>query len=84
MSAVQSHIRQTTTATFPLPPAVPPVTAPPIPTVIDTDPAEAGAAFGRRGSRQPPTSGDSSIGLVSINGRSYTGPVFDTNRNRIA
>ena len=51
VSAVQAHIRQTTTVTFPLPPAVPPVTAPPIPTVIDTDPAEAGAAFGRRGSR---------------------------------
>ena len=81
MSAVQAHIHPTTTRTFQLTPAVPLGTAPLIPTVIDTDPAQAGAAFGRRGSRQPPTSGDSSIGQVSINGRSYAGPVFDANGN---
>ena len=84
VSAVQAHISSTITAgDFPLPPAVPFGTAPPIPPVIDTNPNQAGAAFGRRGSRQPP-SGDASIGQVSINGRSYNGPVYDSNGNRIA
>ena len=88
VSAVQAHISRTTTggdATgAPLPPAVPFGTAPPIPPVIETNPGQAGNAFGRRGSRQPTSSDNSTIGQVSINGRSFTGSVFDANGNRIA
>ena len=86
MSAVQAHINRTTTGNVqevPLPPAVPFNAAPPIPPVIDTNPGQAAAVFGRRRTRQPP-SGYSSIGQVSINGRSYTRSVFNANGNRIA
>ena len=90
VSAVQAHISATATGTrneLPFtPPPLPPVpfgTAPPIPPVIETNPHQAGAAFGRRGSRQPPST-DASIGQVSINGRSYAGSIYDANGNRIA
>ena len=87
VSTLQAHISRATTqdsAFVPPPPMVPLGHAPPIPPVINTNPSEAGAAFGRRGTRQPPPSGDSSIGQVSINGRTYNGPVFDSNGNRIS
>ena len=88
VSAVQAHINATTTGEgngneAPLPPAVPFGTTPPIPSAIETNPNQAGAAFGRRGSRQPP-SGDASIGQVSINGCNYNGSIHDSNGNRIA
>ena len=87
VSRVQAHIRATSTFGgdgIPLPP-VPLAPVPPIPPIINTNPHQAGASFGRRGSRQPPD--NSSVGQVSaisINGRSYTGSVFDANGNRIA
>ena len=57
-----------------LPP--PPSDTPPVPPHISTN--EAGSHFGRSGQRQPP-SDNSSIGMVSINGQSYNGRVFDSN-----
>ena len=90
VSAVHAHISATATDTRnepPFnPPPLPPVsygTAPPIPTVIETNPIQAGAAFGRRGSRQPPSM-DAWIGQVTINGRNYAGSIYDANGNRIA
>ena len=90
VSAVQAHINKATVNSngnnVSLPPVVPlfGTTPPTIPPVIDTNPVQAGAAFGRRGSHQPPQSRDSSVGQVSINGWSYTGSIFDANGNRIA
>jgi hypothetical protein len=69
----------------PLPPA-PQGQATPVPPIIDTTSSQAGASFGRRGSRQPPTNDQASvsnISAVSINGQSYHGAVFDTNGTRI-
>lgn len=83
VSAVRSIIGQTSTAqSFALPPA--PDNHAPIPPVIDTNPVQAGTSFGRRGSRQPPNSGQSSVSQVSINGQSHFGPIYDANQNRIA
>ena len=89
VSAVQAHISATSTGirnepALP-PPSLPPFpfgNAPPIPPVIETNPHQAGAAFGRRGSRQPPSI-DASIGQVTINGRSYAGSIYDASGNRI-
>ena len=70
---------------LPLPP--PPKHTPPIPAIINTNPSEAVAAFGRRGSRSPHQSTDNSVGDISdilINGQSYNGSIFDANGNRLA
>ena len=87
ISAVQAHIGQTNINydAPPLPPVMP-FSLQPIPPIINTNPNQAGIAFGRRGSRQQPAAGDTSVGQVSsvsINGRNYTGSVFDANGNRI-
>jgi len=62
-------------------------TAPHVPAIINTNPLHAGDSFGRQGSRAlpvPPPSDQSNISMISINGRSYNGPIFYTNGNRLA
>ena len=63
-----------------------PLPPPPIPAIIKTNPLLAGSSFGRQGSRAPSTSdqSQSNISMISINGQSYNGPIFDTNGNRLA
>lgn len=87
VSAVQSIIGNTNTSTNTtfLPP--PPVGDVPVPPVINTVASQAGNSFGRSGSRQPSTAGnndDSTIGMVSVNGRNIQGPIFDGRGNRLA
>ena len=70
--------------TLPLLPS-PSQTSPILP-IINTNHIQAGAAFGRQGSRTPQKSADNSVGHildVSINGQSYDGYIFDTNITRI-
>ena len=58
----------------------------PVPPIINTNANHAGAAFGRGGSRTNPR-GDNSVSqvsMISINGQSYGGPVYDANGNRLA
>ena len=65
---------------LPLPP--PPSQTPPIPPIINTNPSQAVAAFGRQGSHNPQQYTDNSVGhisAVSINGQSYNGSIFDAN-----
>ena len=63
-----------------------PLPPPPIPAIIKTNPLQAGTSFGRQSSRAPPASdqSQSNISMISINGRSYSGPIFDNNGNRLA
>ena len=70
------------TAFVPPPPSV----APPVPPVINTNAQSAGSSFGRQGIRVPPSSSDSTsqVSAVTINGQPYSGPIFDSNNNRIA
>ena len=58
---------------------------PPIPPIIDTNANQAGASFGRRGTRQPPNDQGSisNISAVSINGQSYQGAIYDSRGNRL-
>ena len=57
---------------------------PPIPPVIDTNASHAGASFGRQGSRQRQENTNSSnLSVVSINGQSYSGAVYDSRGNRL-
>ena len=88
IAAVQRTIGATQTfdsnrshAIVPLPP--PAATDVPVPPIIETNPNRAGASFGRAGSR---TRGDdqSSVSMVSINGRAYNGHVYDARGNRIS
>jgi hypothetical protein len=62
----------------PPPPATPP-SAPPIPGTITTN--NAGQAFGSSASRG--AGGDASV-ISNVNGRSYSGYVYDSNGNRIS
>ena len=90
IAAVQRHIIQATNATdvYPmvsLPPS--PSQTPPVPTIINTNLSQAGAAFGRLGSCNTHQSTDNSMGhisAVSINGQSYNGCIFDANGTRLA
>ena len=69
----------------PLPP--PPSQKPPIPPIINTNPSQAGDAFGRRGYFNPHQYTDNSVGhilAVSINGQRYNGSIFDANGTQIA
>ena len=95
VSAVQRSIAAASTSNanqiVPLPPPSPgTVMEPPpnrVPPVINTNASTAGSAFGRQGTRVNPqhdTSSVSQVSLVSINGQSYNGPVFDSNGTRIA
>ena len=88
VAAVQQYTLGTSNANSMLPPP-PPGDTIPVPPVVDTDPSRAGASFGRRGTRRGNESGGDSgsvsqVSMVSINGRSYNGPVFDATGNRIA
>ena len=61
----------------------------PIPPVINTNAQQAGASFGRQGTRSHSNNTSaggsvSQVSMVSINGQSNNGPVFDSNGNRIA
>ena len=67
-----------------IPPPPPPPTAPPIPPIINTEANQAGQSFGRRGTRTSSSNDSASVGMVSINGQPYSGPVYDSNNNRIA
>ena len=68
----------------PLPPT--PQTQAPIPPMVTTGTASesAGNNFGRQGSRQRQASDQSSVSSVTVNGRPYSGAIFDMNGNRIA
>lgn len=76
----------------PLPPAPSPTSVPPparnnsIPPVIQTNASTAGSSFGRPGVRSTPGDDNSvsQVSMVSINGRNYNGPVFDSNGQRLA
>lgn len=70
----------------PPPPGTLPLQPPPVPAIINTNALQAGSSFGRQGSRTPLASdqSQSNISMISINGRSYSGPIFDTNGNRLA
>ena len=75
--------QQESTAIVPLPP--PPSTSAggPVPPMVMTNPMNAGQSFGRAGSRVV-SSNNSTIATVTVNGRSFSGPVFDGQGNRIA
>ena len=87
---IHRNINQTTTANdthlmVSLRPT--PSQAPPISPIINTNPSQSGAAFGRQGSHNPQKSTDNSVGhisAVSINGQSYNGSIFDANGTRLA
>ena len=76
VSVVKRHISHTSTATdtHPMVPlTTAPSQAPHIPPIINTNPSQAGAAFGIQGSRTPHQYTDNSVGnisSVSINGHS--------------
>ena len=92
VSAVQQYTSGASTQNVPLPPMPSDYTAlvPPsvsVPPVVDTPARHAGATFGRQGTRVPPNNDAHSVGsvsAVSINGRSYTGAIFDSSGNRLA
>ena len=71
------------TAIVPLPPPPSNSVGGPIPPVVMTNPSSAGQSFGQAGTRITPTD-NSTIATVTVNGRSITGPIFDSNGNRIA
>ena len=89
----QSMIGNTNTSNgstmIPLPPPPPPI-VPGIPPIINTNPSQAGASFGRRGTHNTNQQQEndnntvSNVSMISINGRNYNGAVFDANGNRIA
>ena len=69
------------------PPTVPirPAGSPPpnVPTSIEVSAGSAGSAFGRAGGSPPNDDQTSVISRVTINGRAYSGPLYDANGNRI-
>ena len=70
-----------------LPPPPPPGNPPGrlnVPTVIDTNANPVEASFGRRGTNQPDNNSVSNVSIISINGQSYSGAIYDVNVNRIA
>ena len=72
-----------TNGLVPLPPQ--PRDSAPVPLIVTTATSSsmAGSHFGRSGSRQHRHSDQSSIASVTVNGRSYSGRVFDSNGNPI-
>ena len=87
IAAVQSHYNigqfqqaPTPGSGAPLPPPPPPF--PPVPTTITTN--NAGQAFGSSASRGGNGNGDASSIISMVNGRSYSGHVYDANGNRIS
>ena len=49
---------------------------------VEGNPTPLGNSFGRSGRRQP-SSSNSTISSVTLNGRSYHGPVFDDKGNQL-
>lgn len=88
ISAVQQSIVASQGTSFIQLPPPPANGVPPIPPIIDTSASRAGASFGRRGTRAAASqNGDAqsvgNISMVSINGQSYTGAVYDSQGNRL-
>ena len=90
VAAIQRSIAAASTSSaLPPAPSPTPVSAPSnapnnlVPPVINTSASTAGRSFGRQGTRVPSDS-VSQISQVSINGQSYSGPIYDANQNRIA
>jgi hypothetical protein len=85
VAAVQQSIAGDTSnapAMVQLPP--PPVGTAPVPPIISTNSTQAGASFGRRGTRNQPTDNSvSNISMVSINGQPYNGAIYDAQGTRI-
>ena len=52
-------------------------------TISDTTSTHAGVSFGRPGRRQSSTN-NSTISSVTVNGKTYEGPVYDERGNRLA
>ena len=94
VAAVQRSISAANTSLPPAQPRSVPMPPPPartiaqVPPVINTQASQAGASFGRSGTRQGPNHASSEsvsqVSMTSINGQPYPGPVYDANRNRIA
>lgn len=86
VAAVQQYTAQTPSPNpqmIQLPPP-PQGNHPPVPPVIDTSASNAGASFGRRGTRQPPDQNSvGNVSMVSINGQSYSGAIYDSRGNRL-
>ena len=55
----------------------------PVPPIVTTDAKSAGKSFDRRGARQNPSGDSRTIALVTVNGRTHNGPVYDANGNQI-
>ena len=70
--------------TVPLPPVLPLMEPPPssVPPMVTTNTTNAGQCFGRSGTRVR-ASDVSTIASVTINGRNFQYPVFDSNGNRL-
>ena len=90
VAAVQQYTAGASNANLMPPP--PPNDLTSIPPIVDTDPSRARASFGCSGvGRGDETSGGnpgdsgsvSQVSMVSINGHSYNGPVFDASGNQI-
>lgn len=75
--------QQDSTALVPLPP--PPSTSAggPVPPMVMTNSSTAGQSFGRAGTKVASTD-NSTIANVTVNGRSYSGAIFDAQGNHIA
>ena len=67
----------------PPPPAIAPG-RPSVPTIIDTNATRAGASFGRCGSRNPDNNSVSNVSMISINGQSYDGAIYNAHGTRLA
>ena len=55
----------------------------PVTSILNNNPSKYSQFFGRSGSRTHPAPSDSIVASVSINGRSYCGPEFDSNGNQL-
>ena len=86
VSAIRSNISEVQSqsnasqAIVPLPPV--PTGLPPHGPMVITDASSMGSSFGRSGSRQPRQE-NSSISSITVDGRQYSGPIYDVNGRRI-
>ena len=63
---------------IPPPPPIHPIPPPPPSRNTNNSTSQAGSSFGRSGQQQPPNNdSNASISMVSINGQSYSGKIFD-------
>ena len=88
-TAVQCHfcLNTTFTDTHTMVPSPPELSQTPhIPTIINTNPSQSGAAFGRQGYHNPHQLPDNSvvhISAISINGHSCNVSIFYSNVNKV-